>query len=80
MPKRPSPSSLPKINVRSHEDFAATAMTHSAAARARAGGGRGTRRISQSSALSSSETRCVHRAEGDEVDVQHNHELSEGVT
>ena len=66
----------PQINVRSHEDFAATAMTHSAssaaAAGARAGGGgggggggRGKRWFSQSSVLSSSETRYV---EGDAVD------------
>lgn len=51
-----------QINLRSHEDFAATAMAHSsaspAARAARAGGGGGGKRwFSQSSVLSSSETR-----------------------
>ena len=63
----------PQINLRSHEDFAATAMAHSsaspAARAARAGGGGGgggggKRWFSQSSVLSSSETRYV---EGDAV-------------
>ena len=58
-----------QVNVRDHDDFAAIAMAHSAAAAGRGSRGRGkSRRFSQSSLLSSSGTRYVRRRRRDRIE------------